>query len=328
MTGSIGIKRMGCQVYTFGRDEGASLLFPPQYHDSESAKEALLHVVRRDPHQMGIDHSRWRLQDVLTSCPWLRCSTSSGVWQVLDRLAIHYKRGRTYVHSPDAAYEEKLARIEALKRFVQAHADEEVLLYQDECTIYRQPSVGYSYEAAGSDAPHALQAHQLNNIIRLVGTLDALTGRVLIKTWSKVGTKQMASFYQFVRCAYPQAKRIWIIQDNWPIHFHPDVLLALEPPERLYPVKLPRNWTKVPTQEAIKQCGHWHLPIQIIQLPTYASWCNPIEKLWRKLKQDQLHLHPWAQDLPTLREQVLQFFQPFETGAPELLRSVGLHLPY
>ncbi len=250
------------------------------------------------------------------------------MWQVLDHLDIHYKRGRTYVHSPDPAYEEKLARIEELKRFVQSHPVEYVLLYQDECSVYRQPSVGYNYEAAGLDAPHARQGRLLNNVIRLVGTLDALTGRVVSKTWSKVGTKQMAAFYQLVRQAYPDAKRIWIIQDNWPVHFHPDVLLALEEQERLYPVRLPRNWTKVPTQEAIKQCGPWHLPIQIVQLPTYASWCNPIEKLWRKLKQDQLHLHPWADDLPTLRQQILSFFRQFETGSQELLSYVGLHLSY
>jgi len=39
------------------------------------------------------------------------------------------------------------------------------------------------------------------------------------------------------------------------VHFHPHVLLALEEQERLYSVKLPRTWTKVPTQEALKQCG-------------------------------------------------------------------------
>ena len=54
------------------------------------------------------------------------------------------------------------------------------------------------------------------------------------------------------------------------MHFHPDVLLALEDQEQRYPVKLPRHWTMVPTREAIKQGGQWHLPIQIVQLPTYA----------------------------------------------------------
>ncbi|HEU5378837.1 MAG TPA: IS630 family transposase [Ktedonobacteraceae bacterium] len=304
---------------------GRKPAFSPRYHEAEQAKEALLHVVRRDPHQLGGARSRWTLNTLLPHLDWLEVQTSSGLWQVLDRLGIHYKRGRTYVHP---AYEEELARIEALKRLVQAHPEERVLLYQDECTLYRQPSVSYAYEAAGSDRRYARQAQQLNNVTRLVATLDALTGRVVVKSWSKVGTKQMASFHQLVRQAYPDARRIWIIQDNWPLHFHPDVLLALQAQERLYPVKQPRNWTTVPTQEARKQCGAWHLPIRIVRLPTYASWYNPIEKLWRKLKQDLFHLHPWADDLSTLRQHLLNFFQPFEVGSQDLLHYVGLHLPY
>lgn len=232
------------------------------------------------------------------------------------------------MHSPDPAYEENLARIEALKRLVQAHPEEEVLLYQDECTLSRQPSVSSAYEAAGSDRPYALQARQLNNVMRLVATLDALTGRVVVKSWSKVGTKPMASFYQLVRQAYPEAQRIWIVQDNWPIHFHPDVLLALQPQEQRSPVKQPRHWTSVPTQEARKQCGHWHLPLQIVQVPTSASWCNPIETLWRQLKQEVFHLHRWADDLSTLRQHLLNFFQPFEAGSQDLLHYAGLHVPY
>lgn len=73
--------------------------------------------------------------------------------------------------------------------------------------------------------------------------------------------------------------------------------------------------------------GDWHLPIQIVTLPSYASWLNPIEKLWRKLKQDVLHLHRWAENLETLRERVLDFFKPFACGSTELLQAVGLHIP-
>ncbi len=37
-----------------------------------------------------------------------------------------------------------------------------------------------------------------------------------------------------------------------------------------------------------------------------------------QLKQDQLHLHPWANDLPTLLQQVLRFFKQFEIGSQEI----------
>jgi hypothetical protein len=45
------------------------------------------------------------------------------------------------------------------------------------------------------------------------------------------------------------------------------------------------------------------------------------------LKQDQLHRHPWANDLPTLPQQVLRIFQQCERGSQEILSSVEPSLP-
>jgi transposase len=59
-------------------------------------------------------------------------------------------------------------------------------------------------------------------------------------------------------------------------------------------------------------------------LPTYASWLNPIEKLWRWLKQDVLHLHRLAHDLMKLRQRVLDFLDQFTSGSQPLLHYVGL----
>jgi hypothetical protein len=69
------------------------------------------------------------------------------------------------------------------------------------------------------------------------------------------------------------------------------------------------------------------LPIHLIWLPTYAPWTNPIEKLWRCLKQDVLHLHRYQDDWQGLRARVDAFFAQFATGSPDLLRYVGLSDP-
>jgi transposase len=98
-----------------------------------------------------------------------------------------------------------------------------------------------------------------------------------------------------LRAAYPQAERIYLVQDNWPVHHLPEVRAAL--------------------------AQHHLTPLF---LPTYASWLNPIEKLWRWLKQDVLHLHRLAHDLDTLRQQVIAFLEQFATGSKSLLRYVGL----
>jgi hypothetical protein len=96
--------------------------------------------------------------------------------------------------------------------------------------------------------------------------------------------------------AYPGARRIYVVPDNWSIHAHPDVRAALGRWPRITPV--------------------W--------LPTYAPWLNPIEKLWRWLRRDVLQMHRLAGDWAALRGRVNGFLDQFAGGSRALLRYVGL----
>lgn len=62
-------------------------------------------------------------------------------------------------------------------------------------------------------------------------------------------------------------------------------------------------------------------------LPTYASWTNPIEKLWRWLRQDELHVHHFGDDWVGLRAHVGQWLDRLAKRATDLLRYVGLADP-
>ncbi|MBV8356880.1 MAG: transposase [Deltaproteobacteria bacterium] len=59
-------------------------------------------------------------------------------------------------------------------------------------------------------------------------------------------------------------------------------------------------------------------------LPTYAPWLNPIEKLWRWLRQDVLKMHRWVEDWPQVKQRVRDFLAQFAQGSQELLYYVGL----
>lgn len=285
--------------------------------------------MRQSPWLHGFQRSRWTLQQLCQATRrWLRVKTAAGMWQVLHRLAIHYKRARSYIHSPDPDYQAKVKRIEQLKQRVQESQGQEVLLFQDEMSYYRQPSLSRAYEEAGSKAPLARRSRRYDDITRVVGTLDAHSGRVLFWQGAKVGVSPLVSFYEQGCAAYPQARRIWLVQDNSFVHFHPDVLVALEAQESPFPFLKGHNWPDQPSPRQAKKWAEHKLPIQLVQLPTYASWCNPIEKLWRKAKQEVIHLHSWADDLETLRTRTQQFFAGFAQGSTDLLRSVGLHVPY
>lgn len=286
----------------------------------------LLHLVRRDPHQLGIARSRWTLHDLCEQLAAWHVHSEGGMHQLLQRLDIHYKRARSYIHSPDPFYRQKRARQALIQARVREQAPDEVLLFQDECSIRRQPSIGYNYEACGSDAPHAQWQPCYDTLTRIMATLDAFSGKVVYTLIGRVTTSALVRFYRKVVAAYPQARCIWIVQDNWPVHFHPDVLHALEPQEGLYPVAFSPSWRKKqqPSPSVQRRKQRDKLPIQLVQLPTYASWCNPIEKLWRWLKQDFLHLHRCAQDLDRLRTHIRAFLDAFATQSSQLLHYVGL----
>lgn len=271
--------------------------------------------------------ARWTLAALRARADFLAPISLGGLSQLLARLQISYQRGRDWVRSPDPDYAAKLAWIGEQRAQARASAERFVLLYQDELTYYRQPTLARAYEARGKSQPRAHRSHGTNTATRVTATLDPCSGKVVFAQGSRLGVDQLVRFYRQVRQAYPEAERIAIVQDNWPVHFHPDLLVALEPQASPWPVYRPRHWPQQPSARAVQRWGDWQLPIQLLPLPTYASWTNPTEKRWRKGKQEVLHLHRLAADLPRLRDTFAAFLAQFAEGSPDLLRYVGLQLP-
>lgn len=299
---------------------GRKPAFFEQYPDEKEAKVAILHVVRRDPALFGYDRTRWTLPMIAQTCDWLQLKTEAGLSQVLTRLGISYKWGRDYLHSPDPFYWDKLSLIELCR--LRAYYDPEryAFLYLDELTCYRQPSLARAYEAIGPQQPLAQRSYEADTKFRLVGTLNAITGQTLYRQRSKISPVCLSGFYADLRAVYASQEEIYVVLDNWPIHFHPDVLARLQPQHFPCPPKLPPFWSTEPTHKAVQD----NLPIQLLCLPTYASWLNPIEKLWRWLKQDVLHLHRLSDDWLGLKQRVRNFLNQFTDGSDRLLTYVGL----
>jgi DDE superfamily endonuclease len=282
-------------------------------------------VVRREPRAFEQAQTRWTLGAVQTVCDWLRLRTAGGLSRLLARLQLSWQRARDYVHSPDPDYDAKRGFIADL--VAQGQAGTTVTLFLDELTYYRQPSLARAWEAQGAAQPRALRSHRSNTATRLLGTLDVRDGRVVYYQGPRVGPQELVRFYQQLRAAYPTAARLYVVQDNWPWHFHPDVQVALEAQEQGWPWYRPPRWATEPSAAAQRRWGALQLPVQLVPLPTYASWLNPIEKLWRKLKQERLHLHRLADHLDELRTQVTTYLDQFAGGSSELLRYVGLSPP-
>jgi transposase len=249
--------------------------------------------------------------------------TLPGVYQVLRRLKVHRKRGRAHVHSPDPDYVGKLKDVWMNVRLVHLDPEKLVLLFSDEFTFYRQPSLSADYELAGHTQPLAELGYRSNLSWRIAGALNVWTGQLTYAQHAHFSLKLLVDFYQQVAQAYPQAQLIFLVVDNWPVHFHAHVLAALHDPTLAWPLRLPPNWPKQPSPQA----RHLDLPICLLPLPTYGPWNNPIEKLWRLLKQDILHLHRYADDWEGLKQRINQELDKYLLPSPDLLRYVGLKDP-
>jgi transposase len=273
------------------------------FREDEAVREELVEILHAGPGnaarrevavaKSGPAPSRWTLRTIRASVNWLTDYTLSGVWRVLQSCALGLHNSCARLYSPDPDYASKVRRLHRCLRDAARHPDTVVALFLDEFGYQRWPEVAPTW---GGEAAVAQRAGN-NQQWRTIGALNALTGQVNYLDGYIVGRQQVIQFYARLNRSYPKkVGLIYVIQDNWNIHTHPDVLSALAEYPRIQPV--------------------W--------LPTYAPWLNPIEKLWRWLRQDILKMHRWVEDWPHVKHRVHDFLDQFAHGSAALLRYAGL----
>lgn len=174
-------------------------------------------IVQRPPESFGHPRSRWTLGLIRASVNWFQSLTLSGVHGLMARLEVVYKRGRHYVHSPDPLYDQKMAEVARVRALVQAEPERFVMLYQDEVTYYRRPTVAQGYALQGSTLPLARLGYRKNLAERIVGSLNALTVQLFCWQQPHFGVSVLIRYCKAVQDQYPDAERIFMVQDNWPV---------------------------------------------------------------------------------------------------------------
>jgi transposase len=257
------------------------------------AADQVVEILHQPPDRFGIARSRWRLQDLRQVVPALQHYSLPGISTLLVRLGIRHKRGRLRVHSPDPAYHAKLERITEASQAAHADPDQVVLCCADEYSLYRQPTLAGCFARQGVE-PCADLSLRPNRYHRYSAALNVVTGQLTWIDGPRMSVPNLVRFLQALRAAYP-TQTLFLAWDNWPVHKHHRVLAAAE-----------------------------QLEVTLLWLPTYAPWTNPIEKLWRWLKQTLVHHHHYADRPDVLQQQVATFLDQFDCGSEDLLHYVGL----
>ena len=241
----------------------------------------------------GPARSRWTLDTIRATFDWLKDYSRSGVWRLLRRYGMRLRSAAVQQFSPDPDYAAKCIELEMALWEARRYPDTVVAVFLDQMGFARWPDPGLDW---GPEAPLADRRGAKQGLWRLMGALNPFTGQVNYLDNYIIGREKVIACYGQLVEAYPRAQRLYAIQDNWSIHKHPDVLEAL------------KAWPQ----------------IEPVWLPTYAPWLNPIEKLWRWLRQDVLKLHRLADDWKTLRGRVRAFLDQFAHGSQRLLEYAGL----
>ena len=252
--------------------------------------------LHQSPGLWGIARTRWRLEDL---CLWCFAFTGflspSGMCRRLKKWKMARQRTRSHLTSPDVFYRQKVAQLVRVQEA--AARGEVVLLYGDEHTFYRQPLAGQVWNQAGGggkEQPRCFRHTASDTKRRTIAALNAQTGQVTWHGCSRSRVKELQHFLKKLRKTDPDG-RLVLVWDNWPVHLHPNVL-----------------------EEASRQT------IEIVWLPTYSPWLNPIEKLWKWLKADVLVAHRYSAAWTELRTHVETFLERFLGPSNHLLRYCGL----
>lgn len=132
--------------------------------------------------------------------------------------------------------------------------------------------------------------------MRIAGFLNGVSGAVHFWDDTRITAERLGRCITEISKAYPDAQRIYLVMDNWFVHAHEQVARAVRQDPRM----------------------------QILFLPTYAPWLNPIEKLWRLMRQNVCHCHQFAGDFETFKLSVRSFLQRPTDEPGRLLTYVGL----
>ncbi len=152
----------------------------------------------------------------------------------------------------DPEREAKLARIEQVKAEVKP---EDHLLYEDETTVRLLPLLRAMWMLVGQQFRIHVPPNW-NRCFHIFGVLEARTGEWVYRFFDQRTHKEFIAFLEHLLTVYPTG-RIFIILDNGSIHKAKEVL----------------EWLAA------------HPRLQLVWLPTYSPHLNPVERIWKVMKQ-------------------------------------------
>lgn len=252
----------------------------------EQVEWIVLLAVVGSPQDYGYRRTTWT-QELLLSLVLEKTDISlsvSTMSRLLSRLEVGLNRPKPTVDCPWEKRRKK-RRLRALRQLVRDLPEGEVVLYVDEVDIHLNPKVGPDWTIRGTRK--TVLTPGKNSKHYLAGALNPIDGKI---TWVESDHKDSHLFidllWTLVQEAYPDAKCIHLILDNYSIHHSHQTQLA---------------------RDALHDKVKFHF------LPPYCPDDNRIERLWKDLHDNVTRNHRCA-DMDELMCQVRAYLNERNFG--------------
>jgi transposase len=184
---------------------------------TETYVNVLIAVVAHQPPDCGYRRTTWTLEllvDCMKKFTGIEISTTT-MGRLLKSLRIRRGRPRPIVACPWPKTR-RTRRIRAIRRLIETLPPDEVAVWEDEMDVDLNPKIGPDYMLPGQQK---LVLTPGKNVKRyLAGALDAKTDRITYVVGDRKRSVLFIALLRKLSKAYPAARRIHVILDNYVIH--------------------------------------------------------------------------------------------------------------
>ncbi|MFN2557791.1 MAG: IS630 family transposase [Nitriliruptorales bacterium] len=247
-------------IHAFNQHGFAAL--DPKWSGGRSGKiddataEQICRIALTRPQTLGKPFTTWsvaKLHEHLVATRVLPSDVSpEAIRRLLRRRGITFQRTKTWKASPDPDFDAKKSRI--LQLYDHPPAEGRVICCDEFGPLNLQPRGGMGWYRRRRPARFRATYTRTAGVRHLLGALDLTTGTITYRITHRKRWQEFLAFLKILRAKYPD-QRLYIVLDNFSPHRRKEV----------------RDWAD----------DH---NVEMVFLPTYASWLNWIESEFAALR--------------------------------------------
>ncbi len=226
----------------------------PRLIDAQTAGR-ICAIAKADPRIFGLPFSTWslaKLRDHLVAVQEVTAVSVETLRRLLRAGGVSWQATKTWKASNDPEFVPKMRRV--LDLYDNPPVDGRVICVDEFGPLNLQPRPGRAWRPPGRPVRLRATFNRTQGVRHMIAGLDLATGKLFYRIRDRKRWREFLGFLKSLRVRWP-GQKLYLIVDNFSPHKHPEVT----------------SWAAVND-------------VELVFLPTYASWLNWIEAHFAALR--------------------------------------------